>query len=135
MSQLPNDLAELKPEDLNAIADKKGNDFTKIKTNQIRNVFANINAIRTDFKIAITTKDAQDQNEKINKIKRDLVLLKPKLAYAAGRQNVVKSFQEFLFELINKTVNSKKLELALENFFIMVESVVAYHKFYGGKDK
>jgi CRISPR-associated protein Csm2 len=135
MSQLPNDLAELKPEDLNAIADKKGNDFTKIKTNQIRNVFANINAIRTDFKIAITTKDAQDQNEKINKIKRDLVLLKPKLAYAAGRQNVVKSFQEFLFELINKTVNSKKIELALENFFIMVESVVAYHKFHGGKDK
>jgi len=135
MSQLPNDLAELKPEDLNAIADEKGKDFTKIKTNQIRNVFANINAIRTDFKIAITTKDAQDQNEKINKIKRDLVLLKPKLAYAAGRQNVVKPFQEFLFELINKTVNSKKLELALENFFIMVESVVAYHKFYGGKDK
>jgi CRISPR-associated protein Csm2 len=135
MSQLPNDLAELKPEDLNAIADEKGKDFTKIKTNQIRNVFANINAIRTDFKIAITTKDAQDQNEKINKIKRDLVLLKPKLAYAAGRQNVVKSFQEFLFELINKTVNSKKIELALENFFIMVESVVAYHKFHGGKDK
>lgn len=135
MSQLPNDLAELKPEDLNAIADKKGKDFTTIKTNQIRNVFANINAIRTDFKIAITTKDAQDQNEKINKIKRDLVLLKPKLAYAAGRQNVVKSFQEFLFELINKTVNSKKIELALENFFIMVESVVAYHKFHGGKDK
>lgn len=135
MSQLPNDLAELKPEDLNAIADEKGNDFTKINTNQIRNVFANINAIRKDFKIAITTKDAQDQNEKINKIKRDLVLLKPKLAYAAGRQNVVKPFQEFLFELINKTVNSKKLELALENFFIMVESVVAYHKFYGGKDK
>lgn len=135
MSQLPNDLAELKPEDLNAIADEKGKDFTKIKTNQIRNVFANINAIRTDFKIAITTKDAQDQNEKINKIKRDLVLLKPKLAYAAGRQNVVKPFQEFLFELINKTVNSKKIELALENFFIMVESVVAYHKFHGGKDK
>lgn len=135
MSQLPNDLAELKPEDLNAIADKKGKDFTTIKTNQIRNVFANINAIRTDFKIAITTKDAQDQNEKINKIKRDLVLLKPKLAYAAGRQNVVRSFQEFLFELINKTVNSKKIELALENFFIMVESVVAYHKFHGGKDK
>lgn len=135
MYQLPNDLAELKPEDLNAIADEKGKDFTKIKTNQIRNVFANINAIRTDFKIAITTKDAQDQNEKINKIKRDLVLLKPKLAYAAGRQNVVKSFQEFLFELINKTVNSKKIELALENFFIMVESVVAYHKFHGGKDK
>ena len=135
MYQLPNDLAELKPEDLNAIADEKGNDFTKINTNQIRNVFANINAIRKDFKIAITTKDAQDQNEKINKIKRDLVLLKPKLAYAAGRQNVVKPFQEFLFELINKTVNSKKLELALENFFIMVESVVAYHKFYGGKDK
>jgi|YNPMSStandDraft_1061717.scaffolds.fasta_scaffold00325_7 CRISPR-associated protein Csm2 len=135
MSQLPNDLAELKPEDLNAIADEKGKNFTKIKTNQIRNVFANINAIRTDFKIAITTKDAQDQNEKINKIKRDLVLLKPKLAYAAGRQNVVKSFQEFLFELINKTVNSKKIELALENFFIMVESVVAYHKFHGGKDK
>lgn len=135
MSQLPNDLAELKPEDLNAIADEKGKDFTTINTNQIRNVFANINAIRTDFKIAITTKDAQDQNEKINKIKRDLVLLKPKLAYAAGRQNVVKSFQEFLFELINKTVNSKKIELALENFFIMVESVVAYHKFHGGKDK
>lgn len=134
MANLPNDLADLMPEALNEIADEKGKEFIKIKTNQIRNVFANINLIRTNFKIAATFK-VQNEKKVFDEIKRDLILLKPKLAYAAGRQNVVKPFKEFLFDLINRTVNSKDPKAALENFFTMVESVVAYHKYYGGKDK
>ncbi len=134
MANLPNDLASIQPDILDAIANEKGKEFKPINTNQIRNVFAHINTLRTDFRVAKTERE-QDAKDKIySQVKRDLILLKPKLAYAAGRKNVVRPFQEFLFDLIDKTTNSTKIDEALENFFVMVESVVAYHKFYGGKE-
>ena len=132
MANLPNDLASIQPDILDAIANEKGKEFKPINTNQIRNVFAHINTLRTDFRVAKTERE-QDAKDKIySQVKRDLILLKPKLAYAAGRKNVVRPFQEFLFDLIDKTTNSTKIDEALENFFVMVESVVAYHKYHGG---
>lgn len=122
---LPNDLADATPQIIDKVADQKGKEFNKIKTNQIRNVFSHINKIRTTFK---------NQKEWTAEIERDLVLLRPKLAYAAGRQNVVKQFQEFLSKQINATVSSKDKIKALENFFALVEAIVAYHKFHGGRD-
>lgn len=122
---LPNDLADATPQIIDKVADQKGKEFNKIRTNQIRNVFSHINKIRTTFK---------NQKEWSAEIERDLVLLKPKLAYAAGRQHVVKQFQEFLSKQISATVSSKNKVKALENFFALVEAIVAYHKFHGGRD-
>lgn len=67
-------------------------------------------------------------------IKTDILLLKPKIAYAAGRKREVKPFQEFVDELIDALLNSNDKEKAVQNFFNIVESVVAYHKYFGGKD-
>jgi CRISPR type III-A-associated protein Csm2 len=72
-----------------------------------------------------------------------LVLLKPKLAFAAGRQHAVrKNFKPFMDAAINGVLNApdtnpedkenKKTgkQRALENYLALIESVVAYHKFY-----
>lgn len=139
MAELAKDLAEISPDKINQIAEEKGKLFAEgttkqqgkgrlfvVKTNQIRNVFGHINSIRTEYK---KTKEWND------KIGRELILLKPKLAYAAGRNPDVKGFQEFMFQAIDGVINSPNQKEALENFFALIESVVAYHKFYGGKDK
>jgi CRISPR-associated protein Csm2 len=58
-----------------------------------------------------------------------LQLLRPKLAYAAGRhKGKVKEFRDLLEVLIKKTNKDN-----FANFKNFVEAIVAYHKYYGGK--
>jgi CRISPR-associated protein Csm2 len=103
---------------------KKADERKAIKTNQIRNVFAHINRMRQDFR----------QEGWTPGLERNLVMLKPRLAYAAGRQQVVKPLNDRLSQAINGVLASEKKEKAIQNFFDLVEGIVAYHKFYGGKD-
>jgi len=78
-----------------------------------------------------------------DKFRDDIPLLKAKLAYAVGRetkvisgkricQTKIKEFYEELETGINliRKGNSKDLN----NFVKLVEAIVAYHKYYGGKD-
>jgi CRISPR-associated protein Csm2 len=69
-------------------------------------------------------------------IERDLILLKPKLAYAAGRQPRVKPFYELMKDAINTTVNVEEARkpLALQNLISITEAIVAYHKFLDPKN-
>ncbi len=125
-SKIP-DLAEISASKIDEWANEKGSEYARsIKTNQIRNVFSHINLIKTKFR--------NNNNAYNDEIETSLVLLKPKLAYAAGRQNQIKPFQRFMFEIIDSVVRSKHPEKAIENFFYLVEAIVAYHKFYGGKE-
>ena len=95
----------------------------KVKTGQIRNFYSGITRIRTEF----TTKGFNDD------VRNQLVLLKPKLAYAAGRQLAVKTtFYPKMKDAVDGVLNAGNKEEALEKFFMFVESIVAYHKFYGG---
>lgn len=123
LTTIPKDLATLKPNEIIKISNEKGQEFKDIKTNQIRNIYAKINSIRTNFKM----KKEYDED-----IERSLILLKPKLAYAKGRKREVGKFQEFMFICIDAVVNSQNKTLATENFLSLIESVVAFHKFYGG---
>lgn len=121
------DLAEVSAAKINEVANEYGKNFAqKIKTNQIRNIFSHINSIKTKFR--------NKGNIYSDEIETSLILLKPKLAYAAGRQEKVSEFQKFMFEIIDTVVNSKERKKAIENFFDLVEAIVAYHKFYGGRD-
>jgi len=60
-----------------------------------------------------------------------LQLLRPKLAYAAGRQGPKAKIREFrhLLEVLIKKTNKDNFA----NFKNFVEAIVAYHKYYGGK--
>jgi len=58
-----------------------------------------------------------------------LQMLRPKLAYAAGRhKGKVREFHDLMKVLIQ---NTNKTNFA--NFKNFVEAIVAYHKFHGGK--
>jgi len=129
------DLAILNAEDIDSIAENvvKNKQLNEIKTNQIRNIFSSISKQRNEFK-KVKHGNTEEDKKILEKIKRDIILLKPILAYAAGRQNNVRDYQEFMKDVIDKTVNSEDLKSALENFFLLSETVIAYHKFYGGKE-
>jgi len=58
-----------------------------------------------------------------------LQLLRPKLAYAAGRhKGKVKEFRDLLEALIKKANQDN-----FDTFKNFVEAIVAYHKYHGGK--
>ncbi len=97
----------------------------KLKTNQIRNFYSAITRMRTEY---------EQSNYDYEAIKNQLVMLKPKLAYAAGRQTAVRAnfypFMKMAIEGVGSATNKRE---AMEKFFLLIESVVAYHKFHGGE--
>ncbi len=120
----------IQPERIVQIAEQKGQEFKNkgIKTNQIRNFFAAILSIKNKM-------EAMTEKFDFEKIKTDFILLKPKVAYAAGRKSEVRPFKDFIDELIDALLQSDNTtDKATKNFFTVIESVVAYHKFYGGRD-
>jgi CRISPR-associated protein Csm2 len=111
--------------DLIRQAEERAKQFTsdKLKTNQIRNFYSAITRMRSEF----------EQEGFTDGIQTQLVMLKPKLAYAAGRQKAVKdNFYYYMTSAIEGALASEKSGDKLKKFFALVEAVVAYHKFYGG---
>lgn len=107
-------------------AEKMAEQFTcdKLKTNQIRNFYSAITRMRMEFETKGLTHEIETQ----------LIMLKPKLAYAAGRQKAVRdNFYPFMTTAIGSIEAASNKARAIENFFLLVESVVAYHKFHGGE--
>ena len=90
-----------------------------LKTSQIRKFFDTLKSIQAK------TTDPADFN------KESVVLLKPKLAYAAGKQrNQVEPLMEVVSPAISKVVGYDDFE----RFVQFVESIVAYHKYAGGAE-
>lgn len=105
-----------------------------LKTNQIRNFYSAIARMRTDFEVERVDTDDREVRTFSKSIENKLVMLRPKLAYAAGRQNAVRAnFFHYMTSAIDNLLESKRDATSLEKFFAIVESVVAYHKFHGGE--
>lgn len=102
-----------------------------VKTNQVRKFFSNISSMRTHFK---QIKDWGIDSIELKNLKRELILLKPNLAYSKGRHKELEDFQNTMFKVIDSVDIANDSKLAFENFFFFVEAIVAYHKYYGGKD-
>lgn len=83
----------------------------KISSSQLRNIFSRIKKIK-EYK--------------------ELYLIRPKLAYLSGRasEREMKRLLFLLDHLIKEVNDNNKLE-EFKNFF---EAVIAYHKYFGGKD-
>lgn len=117
-----NKLDVIKPEELVEIANEKGKEFSKIETNQIRNFFAAVVSIKNKVELM--------KEFDYSIIETDLLLLKPKLAYAAGRNKNVRPFKDFIDEVIDAMKGTTNQKKAVNNFLNLMEGVVAYHKFY-----
>ncbi len=120
-----NDLSTLTPQDIDSIGEHYGKKFVEagVKTTQLRNIYSTIVSIRTKL---------NNSGKVTAQIERDLILLKPKLAYAAGRQPNVKSFYELMKLGIDATtsVAGDKKIAALNNLISINEAIVGYHKFF-----
>lgn len=102
--------------------DRKNRGTKPLTTSQIRKFFGELKRIQA----------APD------KYQEDIPMLKAKLAYAVGRdiknnrqESKIKEFYEELEKGIDYIRKGNKEDLV--RFVKLVESVVAYHKFYGGK--
>jgi CRISPR-associated protein Csm2 len=92
----------------------------QLKTNQVRKFLDAVNRIKADL----------TDDDQFSKIETEVVLLKPKLAYAAARQESVQALSKVMSAAIDK-VHS------IDDFYRLVqflESTIAYHKAAGGKD-
>ena len=112
-------LSDLPVDDLVQYSEDMGRHLTHInlKTSQIRKFLDAVKKI--------------DSKGGTGGFSRDAVkLLKPQLAYAAGRQQEVKPLMLLLDPCIDR-VDTKE---DFKQFARLVEGIVAYHKFYGGRD-
>lgn len=138
-------LDEITAQELNQLAEKYAEVFVRqdrLKTHQLRNVFSSIERMRARYKSEAAKKQrhgdagspesAEERKQRIYKsIENDLILLKPKIAYAAGRQKTVRyNFFPFVKGAVDGVVQAEDKEKALANFFALIESVVGYHKFF-----
>ncbi|MFN3740317.1 MAG: type III-A CRISPR-associated protein Csm2 [Thermodesulfovibrionales bacterium] len=115
-------LKELSANDLVEIADKMGKYLKEkdLKTTQIRRFLDGVRRIDV-------------QTDKGKNFNSDLViLLKPKLAYAAGRDmKKIKPLMDVLEPAI--TAGAKTYE-DFKRLLALIEGIIAYHRFHGGKD-
>lgn len=100
-----------------------------LKTNQIRKFLDAIRQLENNVVRKVVEKGEKDFS------KEELLLLKVHLAYAAGREGKVKPFMRVVNAVIDKA--REKGKEGFEDFKKVVkfiESIIAYHKFYGGKE-
>lgn len=117
---------------IKSLIDAKTNKID-LTTGQIRKFLTAVNSLTSKIEVY------KAQNEKFEELplnfEMEIKYLKVKIAYQAGRDKnkTVKKFVEKagLFERIDKIGKSFT---EYENFARYIEALVAYHKFYGGKD-
>lgn len=113
--------------DENGYADQIAHTLRNMKTAQLRRFFGAIKSIERTIE--------EDNSEKAwDEVEAEFYLLKPKIAYAKGRKLIPEEFYQVLKVSLNK-INVGTNEDKIENFkrFVkFLESIVAYHKFYGG---
>ena len=106
---------------------RRGDLVITLKTNQIRKFLTAVNI--TANKVSIYRSKYPQNKQLADEIR----YLQVKLVYQAGRDKVVKDFidKAELLTLVKGIGNSI---VKFEEFCRYVESLVAYHKYYGGKD-
>lgn len=138
------DLAGARPQTLNKEAEKLARTLAekkrdKLKTHQIRNFYSGILQIRNDvdasgLNLQESNEDWDEKEEQdwFRRLEPRLYRVKIDLAFNTGRQAEVLSLKKFYDILVTKLENTgwRQRRIALYNFLILCESVVAYHKFY-----
>lgn len=108
------------------VVDKNGKEKINLTTSKIRNILSLVSDLYND---AQRHRSEELSDDLYNRVQ----YLKIRMAYEAGREKTVKNFLDTanLLQEINRIGKSKK---ALLEFCHYMEALVAYHKFYGGKE-
>jgi CRISPR-associated protein Csm2 len=96
-----------------------------LTTGQLRKFFGEVKRIETN----------------LSSNKADIIMLKPLLAYAVGRdkndgrnKTKIDKFSEEMNRGIDAVIDGKDLKSDFSHFVKIFEAIVAYHKFYGAKE-
>ncbi|MFN6569884.1 type III-A CRISPR-associated protein Csm2 [Dendronalium sp. ChiSLP03b] len=123
INKLTGGLNEYKTRDLVEDSEELGRELAKkLKTTQIRKFLDTVNRLKAQLADKGFTEE----------IKSEIILLRPKLAYAAARQpGSMDSLQQVLEAAI------KKIEYLddFNRFVQLIESIIAYHKASGGREQ
>lgn len=99
-----------------------------LATSQIRNIFGTARKLQANW-----VGNPQRRAE----LRRELVLLKPKLDYQAAREAAVKPLKEWLIPAINLVYEAREDQQAentrFQHFMDFFEATLAYHTAHGGK--
>ena len=121
------DIAENAIKTLKDKKDNRGRALGMLTTSQIRNLLAMTADIYNEV--------VSDNSEKLSKetIER-ISYLKIRFVYEAGRDSKVKNFVEAanVIEYLKKASESRTDYIRFSRY---MEALVAYHKYYGGKDQ
>lgn len=85
----------------------------RLSTSQIRNIFSDVKKMKS-----------------FEKNKKDLILLRPKLAYVAGRHKKRTRVIADLQKVMDKCIQGVKDDESFKNFQDFFEAILAYHKYY-----
>jgi len=99
----------------------------RLETNQVRKFLDAINRLKTT--LAQDDREGKTDEQRFATIETEVVLLKPKLAYAAARQKAAKPLSDVMSVAIDKVRSTEDFERLVQ----LVESIIAYHKAEGGK--
>ena len=127
--QLKNGLQDYEIRQLVTQAEKLGNHLVDqgLKTNQIRKFLDAVNRLKVKL--------SQDETQQFKTIEDEVILLKPKLAYAAARQQSRhKSPVQPLADVIAVAIDHVYDTSDFYRLVQLIESIIAYHKAAGGRD-
>ena len=96
----------------------KGKKRMNLKVNQLRRFLTAARRVESDLK-----------RKKFKEIKDNIIFLRPKLAYAAGREEQAIPLHNVLDPAIQSGAESRENFLKLLR---LIEGIIAYHRFYGG---
>lgn len=112
-------------------SDRYGNKKIFLTTSQIRKFLTAVNVVKNKVDIY---KMQPDNDYLSDELALEIQFLKVSILYQSGRENAVKEFVEEsdIVKIISGIENDIK---KFERFHKYIEALVAYHKYYGGKDK
>ena len=98
----------------------------RLSTSQIRNIFGTVRRIEMNWPEGET-----EESDATRRAKRELLLLKPKMAYQARRERGrgVQTLTDVLKDAINLVEGDRQRFQYFVDFF---EATLAYHKAHGG---
>lgn len=121
------DVAEKSIIELKTLKDKKGKSIKLLSTSQIRNLLAMTADIYNDV---LNLREEKLPEEIVGRVN----YLKIRFLYEAGREPAVKNFVEKtgILDHINEIGDNKNQYILFSRY---MEALVAYRKYYGGKDE
>jgi len=100
----------------------------KLSTSQIRNIFGTVRRIEMTWP---EEPEGTEEKKEAEQARRELLLLKPKMAYQAKRERGrgVQTLVDVLSEAIDLVEGERQ---RFQHFVDFFEAVLAYHKAHGG---